>query len=109
MNTIEDDVMAKKIADSVSPCSNPSKSPCQEATPVDNEIQNSFITTINFEDTAKQMDELKAMIFSTHETNQTKIQFIKEELSAGRYQIHAHHIAAKLLEHTQLIEYAEIA
>lgn len=74
-----------------------------------NDIQNSFIDDINFNDTAKQVAELKAMIFDTPETNQTKIEFIKEELSVGRYQIHSDHIVAKLMEYTELIEEIEIA
>ena len=73
------------------------------------DIQNSFIDDINFDDTAKQVAELKAIIFETPETNQTKIQFIKEELSAGRYQIHSEHIVAKLMEYTELTEETEIA
>ncbi len=86
MSTIEDDVMIRKI-----------------------EIQNNFMDNMTFDDTAKQMAELKAIIFDTPDTNQTKIQFIKEELSAGRYQIHSKHIASKLLEYTGLVEPAEMA
>ena len=64
---------------------------------------------MDFDNTAKQMADLKAIIFNTPETNQTKIQFIKEELSADRYQIHCHHIASKLLEYAELQEEAEMA
>ena len=52
---------------------------------------------------------LKANIFDTPEANLTKIELIKEELLAGRYQINSSHIASKLLEYAPVIEEAEIA
>ena len=59
-------------------------------------------------DTAKQIAELKALIFNTYENNEAKIQFIKEELSADRYQINSHQIAAKLSEQNCVIQHAQI-
>ncbi len=110
MSTIEDDVMNKKNEESAHSCSSQPKSRSQKTKTSAIEPPNGFIETINFDDTSKQMAELKAMIFNTPETNQTKIQFIKEELSAGRYQIRSHLIAEKLLEHTALVpQPAEIA
>ena len=52
---------------------------------------------------------LKAIIFDTPEANQAKIEFIKEALSEGPYQINASHIASKLLEYAPVIEEAEMA
>ena len=98
MSTIEDDVMAKQTKKSVNPKSNH----------LDN-TQTNFIDRLTFDDTAKQMAELKAIIFDTPDTNQTKIQFIKEELSADRYQIHSNHIANKLMEYAESFEPAELA
>ena len=74
-----------------------------------NEETTDFLENLGFEDTAKQMTALKAIIFDTPETNQTKIEFIKEELTAGRYEIHSQTIAAKLLEYAPVVEEAEIA
>jgi negative regulator of flagellin synthesis FlgM len=68
-----------------------------------------LIDSLNFEDTAKQLETLKAHIFNTSESNQAKIQFIKEELAAGRYEIHSERIAAKILEHATVVEEPEIA
>lgn len=93
MGTPEDNVMVKKTKKSANPVATPP----------------SLIDSLNFEDTAKQLDALKAHIFNTSESNQTKIQFIKEELAAGRYEIHSDRIAAKLLEHAPVVEEAEIA
>lgn len=94
-NTIEDYIMAKRTK--------------KLSNFTDN--QTIFIDNINFEDTAKQMAELKSIIFDSPDTNQTKIQFIKEELSANRYEIHSNHIASKLLEYAELPlpELAEMA
>lgn len=68
-----------------------------------------LIENLNFDDTAKQLEALKAHIFNTSESNETKIQFIKEELAAGRYEIHSDRIAAKLLEHALIVEEPEMA
>lgn len=46
----------------------------------------------------KEVEALKAMLFHTPEMNQDRIEFIKGELSAGRYQIDSLAIANKLLE-----------
>lgn len=48
-----------------------------------------------------QMAALKAALFDMEDTHQTKIQFIKEELAANRYQINSSLIADKLLEYAQ--------
>ena len=98
MSIIEEDVMTK-TTDRATDSTN-----LQPKTAI-----NEFIDNINFDDTAKQMAELKAMIFDTPDTNQTKIQFIKEELSADRYQIHSNHIAAKLMEYAETTDQVEIA
>lgn len=45
------------------------------------------------------VQSLKEMIFHTPLTDETKIQFLKEELSAGRYQIQSQSLASKLIEH----------
>lgn len=43
-----------------------------------------FTNTLNLEDSIKP---------------ETKVSFIKEEIAAGRYEIHSDRIAAKMLEH----------
>jgi len=73
------------------------------------EASHNTIESLCFDDTTKQLEELKAHIFNSSESNQTKIQFIKEELAAGRYEIHSDRIAAKLLEHAPVEEALEIA
>ena len=44
------------------------------------------------------MADLKAVIDEVNTTDAVKIQFIKEELAADRYQIHSAIIAERLLE-----------
>lgn len=46
----------------------------------------------------KEVEALKNMLFNSPEVNQEKIEFIKSELSAGRYQINCQNIADKMLE-----------
>ena len=53
--------------------------------------------------------KLKAILFDTPESEQAKIQLIKEELSTGRYQMNSHHIAEKLVEFSPLAEEIERA
>jgi anti-sigma28 factor (negative regulator of flagellin synthesis) len=47
---------------------------------------------------AHDLIQLKAAIFDTPEAVQAKVQLIKEELAAGRYQINSANVAEKLLE-----------
>lgn len=65
--------------------------------------------SIDSHELACSIAALKAIIFDTAEANQAKIEFIKEELSAGRYQINTAHIASKLLEYAPVSEAAELA
>jgi anti-sigma28 factor (negative regulator of flagellin synthesis) len=63
-------------------------------------------------DTNERLDEsplfsLKKMLFQTTLTDETKIEFLREELSSGRYEIQSTSLAAKLMEHVQAIEQAE--
>jgi flagellar biosynthesis anti-sigma factor FlgM len=76
VGTIEEDAMTDKIEQS----------------------HTDFIDNLDFEDTVKQTAILKAIILNAAETNQTKIEFLKEELMAGRYQINSNRIAAKMVE-----------
>lgn len=106
--TIEDDVMVKTIEEPVNTSDNHSHSPNQQPVSSASEMQTSFIDSLNLDEIAKQTEALRAIIVSTPDTNQTKVQFIKEELSAGRYQIHSNKIAEKLMEYSQSEELAEI-
>lgn len=49
--------------------------------------------------TNNSMKALTDLLFNVPLTDETKIQFLKEELSAGRYNIQSHSLAAKLMEH----------
>ena len=46
----------------------------------------------------KPMDALKTSILNAVDSNEAKIQFIKKELEADRYDINAEQIAEKILE-----------
>ena len=109
VSLIEDDVMVDIIKKSVGFKSDHSKSKPSPAKAVASESQTDFISSLNLTDTAKQIEALKAIIFNTPETNQTKIEFIKEELSTGKYQIHSDHIASKLTEYAQSLKQPEVA
>ena len=64
------------------------------------EIPHHFIDRLAFSVTTQQMKSLKEIILSTPETDDARIQLIKEELAAGTYQIQSQGIAAKLTEYT---------
>ena len=65
-------------------------------------IRNNELPTNNFADNGKQMDLLKSLIYSMDESNQTKIQFIIEEIKAATYEINSKIIASKILENTMV-------
>lgn len=64
------------------------------------QIPDDFLKGLHFNDTTKQMEALKAMIFNASDLNETRLQFIKDEIETGRYQIQSSKIAEKLTEHT---------
>ncbi len=53
-------------------------------------------------------DSLKDMLFKTPLTDEAKIQYLKEELSHGRYQIQSQTLAMKLLEHVMPLQKQEM-
>lgn len=64
----------------------------------------------SFEEVGKQLETLKRLIFNSTESKQAHIEFIKEEVATGKYQIYSEKIAAKLMEHAQEeMEYPEMA
>ena len=86
----KDKIMTKKTNNATNPLNTANKK--QKIT------QSSLLKNDNSQDTTASLEALKAMIFNANTVSQTKIQFIKEALEAGRYEIHNDHIAAKLLE-----------
>jgi anti-sigma28 factor (negative regulator of flagellin synthesis) len=50
-------------------------------------------------DSSDPIKALNNLLFNVPLTDEAKIQFIKEELSNGRYQIQSQSLAAKLMEH----------
>lgn len=84
--------------------------PLSETTEI-NHISN--YAAFDFSDIAEQMAALKATIFNSQESHAMKIEFIKEELLTGRYQIHGQRIAMGLLEYAQIkgtseVEFSEL-
>ncbi len=74
-----------------------------------NKTQTGFMNSLDFSDIESQMTTLKSALFDIAATSDIKIQFIKEELSAGRYKIYSNPIAARLLEYTTLVDETEPA
>ena len=50
------------------------------------------------------MKALTNMLFHAPLTDETKIQFLKEELSAGKYNVRSQSLAEKLMEHVHLVQ-----
>lgn len=57
-----------------------------------------------FSTVSSSMKALTNMLFHVPLTDETKIQFLKEELSAGRYHIESQSLAEKLIEHNYFIQ-----
>lgn len=72
-------------------------------------IPQELLDSLSFKNTAKQIEALKQAILDAPDTNQAKINFIKNEITSGRYIINSDQIANKLVEDKQLIEQPEIA
>ena len=51
---------------------------------------------VSFSDTSKQMAALKEFILNAPDVNKARVEFFKEELASGRYQITSEQIAAKM-------------
>ena len=100
MSTIEDDVMVKPIQERSTQRLR-KENTATEAT--------AFIDSLNLDESMKQMAVLKEIIDNASDTDSAKIAFVKDELSAGRYQIQNYRIAARLLEHAPIIEQPEMA
>lgn len=57
-----------------------------------------FVNSLNLNDVSQQIEKLKENIFSGQENDGARIQFIKDEIASGRYQIYEEQIASKLIE-----------
>ncbi len=95
LSNIEDDVMVNQSEVSGS-CNN-----SQQATT--NDLSIDFLESLCISDT-KQLIALKELIFNAPNSNQAKIQFIKEEIAAGRYQTDSNLITAKLMEYNHTMQ-----
>ena len=62
-------------------------------------INNNELPISDSKDNIKQIDMLKALVFSIEESNYNKIQFIKEEIKTKTYEINCKTIASKILEY----------
>ena len=74
-----------------------------------NHLKNSNKHLKKIDETTQSLEALKAVIFNSNSISHTKIQFIKEALEAGRYEIHSDHIATKLMENVATEEALEFA
>ena len=73
------------------------------------DIQTYLLTCFSREDIEHHMQTIKALLFDAPDTNLAKIQFFKEELTAGRYDIDSRRIAEKILEFTATKKVPETA
>ena len=62
------------------------------------------LNELDFSHSNQQLEELKALIFDADISVQAKLNFLKEELSAGRYVIHSEKIAEKMLAFSTFAE-----
>ncbi|KTC65797.1 flagellar biosynthesis anti-sigma factor FlgM (plasmid) [Legionella adelaidensis] len=69
-----------------------------------NQLSSQLIASLSFEDSNKQLQALKEMIFNEPLINDSKIQFIKEELATDRYEVNSYRIAVRLMEDIQTIK-----
>ncbi len=59
-----------------------------------------LLSHLDFADTAKKIQALEELIYSEPEINHAKIEFLKEEISTGRYEINDLKIAKRLAEYS---------
>ena len=81
MCAIEDSTMVNKIDN-------------EKATPAST---NGLMDQLNIEP-VEELEALKSMIFDSPDINRAKIDFFKDEISSGRYEIEPLNIATKLTE-----------
>ncbi|KTD19319.1 negative regulator of flagellin synthesis FlgM [Legionella lansingensis] len=91
MNAIESNVMVKPIDDSKTFKIPDSDNRLQQDQSIAKEPQ------VHTPTLPEELVYLKDFILSAPEVNVARVQFLKEELSSGRYQILSHQIAAKML------------
>ena len=65
--------------------------------------------SVDVTESINPLTALTNMLFHAPLTDETKIQFLKEELSAGRYQVKSQSLADKLIEHIHSLEQLETA
>ncbi|KTD25240.1 flagellar biosynthesis anti-sigma factor FlgM [Legionella maceachernii] len=58
--------------------------------------------SISMSDTSKHLSSLKECILNAPDVNQSRVQFLKEELASGRYRIVSDDIAIKMLADIEL-------
>lgn len=61
-----------------------------------------ILDNLDFTATQKQVDTLMQTVLHDTSLNENKVQFIKEQLADGRYEVHPKIIASKLLEYTNI-------
>lgn len=54
-------------------------------------------STVNLSDAPQKLDALKKIIADAPDSNRARVEFLKAELSAGRYQINCQQIAQQML------------
>jgi len=74
---------------------------------MDNSFKQPNDQSIDVAETTNPITTFTNMLFQIPLTNETKIQFLKEELSAGRYEVRSQSLAEKLMEHTYPLEELE--
>jgi negative regulator of flagellin synthesis FlgM len=83
--------------------------PSSPTLPSNQKPHSAFIESLNLQDAVKLVETLKTLLFNAPDVDQTKINFFKNELLTGKYEIDSHHIAHQLLEHVQIVAQPEMA
>ncbi|ASQ46118.1 flagellar biosynthesis anti-sigma factor FlgM [Legionella clemsonensis] len=103
MSAIESNVMVNPINDS-----NPFKildtesRLQQRSKAVISDSQSDESNQVNFSAISKQLNKLKEFILSAPEVDNKRVEFFKEELATGRYQINSKQIADTMFQDTEM-------
>lgn len=104
LNVIEDKFMVNQIHDSANmkPIDSDSHIKAKQQDAKANVGNNSSIDSVNFSDTSKQLEALKASLKDVADVNEARVAYFKAEIQSGNYQINSNRIAMNMSSNLEI-------
>lgn len=104
LNVIEDKFMVNQINDSANmkPIDSDSHIKAKQQDAKVNVGNNSSIDSVNFSDTSKQLEALKASLRDVPEVNEARVAYFKAEIQSGHYQVNSNKMAMNMLRNLEI-------